>query len=113
VGPQVSRAARVLVPLTAGLWLAQLGIASAFFQRVMVEFWRMSRGQDGPLIAAVALAWLAAASSLATAVVVLSSLRDPGRSRVRRLASLLPVGAFLALTWFAWNWRMLSNPTQY
>lgn len=109
-GPRVRRA---LAPLTAGLWLAHFLLGAAFARQVSRELWRMAPGGDDLLIAAVALAWLAAGASLATSVAAVAALRDPEIVWLRRLAALVPALAFLSLTWYAWHWRLLSNPLQY
>jgi hypothetical protein len=98
------RVGRVLIPLTAGLWLAHFAIAVAFLLQASREFWRLGPGDDGALIAAVALAWLAVPASLATTWRALAA---------RSLAALVPALAFLALSWNAWHWRLLSNPLVY
>jgi CubicO group peptidase (beta-lactamase class C family) len=108
--PQLGRG---LIPLTAGLWLAHVLTAAVFLQQASREFWRLAPGEDGALIAAVALAWLAAAASLAALWKILTALRDPQRSTLQRLGALVPALAFLSLTWYAWHWRLLSNPLQY
>ena len=85
--------------------------AAAFVDGIVEP--HLVRTDVGALIAAVALAWLAAAASLAAVWKILTALRDPQRSTLQRPGALVPALAFLALTWYAWHWRLLSNPLQY
>ncbi len=106
-------AARSLSPLTAALWLAHFGGIAVFAGKAAAEVWRFSRGEDGVLLAAVGIGWIAALGSLATAALAAWGVRDSRRPLARRLASALPALAFLALAWLSWNWGLLSDPTRY
>jgi len=111
--PPRGRGMRVLTLATAAIWIAALGGFAAFALEAATSFWRFSRGEDGALVAALYACWLAAALSIACAFATARELRGGGVSQLRRLARLLPALAFLALTWFAWHWRLLSDPTRY
>ena len=76
--------------------------------------WRFSRGEDGVLVAAIVAIWVAALLSLGCAALTVGELRGSGGvSLARRVARALPAVAFRALTWYAWNWGLRSNPTRY
>jgi hypothetical protein len=111
--PRPARVHRALIRATALLWLGAFGAILAFSGVAANAFWRFSRGHDTPLLFAVGAIWLAAALSLACAPLAVRALRDASVSRARRIGRALPVLAFLALSWFAWNWGLLSNPTRY
>jgi hypothetical protein len=106
-------APRLLTLVTAGAWLGSLGAFGAFAQGAATNFWRFSRNEDGALVASIGAIWLAAALSLACVAVAAREVRDARLTLARRLARALPALAFLALSWFAWNWGLLSNPTRY
>jgi hypothetical protein len=110
-----ARLPRVLALATAGVWIASISTFVAFFFALDAaqNVWRFSRNEDGLLVGALGGFWLAAALSLACAVVTARERMLAPVSRVRRLARVLPALAFVALTWFAWNWGLLSNPLRY
>jgi CubicO group peptidase (beta-lactamase class C family) len=111
--PRRSFAASALTRLTALVWVAALGGFVWFSLDAAENFWRFSRRHDGALVASLLGVWLAAALSLVSAFAAARELRDARASRLRRAARALPPLAFLALTWFAWHWRLLSDPTRY
>jgi len=111
--PARSAGASALTRLTAFVWLAALGSFAWFSLDAASNFWRFSQREDGVLVAALLGVWLAAALSLACAFVTARELRGSRETRLRRVARALPAIAFLALGWFAWNWRLLSDPTRY
>ena len=112
--PPRAFAPRALSLATAAAWVASIAGFAAFAQAASQSVWRFSRGSDGPLVAAILGMWLAAALSIACAVVCARELRAAtGVLRARRAFRALPALAYLALTWFAWNWGLLSNPTVY
>ncbi len=113
VAPARALAARVLTLVTAGAWLGSLGAFGAFAQGAATNFWRFSRNEDGVLVASIGVMWLAAALSLLCLAVAAREVRDARLTLARRAGRALPVLAFLALTWFAWNWGLLSDPTSY
>jgi len=105
--------ARALTLATAGLWVASLCAFSAFALTAATSLWRFSRDEDGVLVASLVGTWLAAALSLVCAAVTARELRGASLSLVRRAARALPALAFVVLTWFAWNWGLLTVPTRY
>jgi CubicO group peptidase (beta-lactamase class C family) len=111
--PPRPRAQRLLFGAAAALWLGALVAILAFSGTAASEFWMFSRGNDTPLLVAVGAVWLAAALSFACIPLAWRAARGATLSRWRRFGRVLPVLAFLALTWFAWNWGLLSNPTRY
>jgi CubicO group peptidase (beta-lactamase class C family) len=111
--PPRARLPRALTLATGSLWLAGLGGFVTFALDASRNLWRFSRGNDGPLLAATAGIWLAAGLSVACAAAVARELRAPAPSRARRAARALPALAYLALSWFAWHWGLLSDPTRY
>jgi hypothetical protein len=111
--PQRGGAARLLSLGTAAVWLASLGLFVGFALDAAQDLALFSRGSDGPLLASIGGTWAAAALSLGCALLSARELREAGVSRARRAARALPTLAFLALTWFAWNWGLLSDPTRY
>jgi CubicO group peptidase (beta-lactamase class C family) len=113
LAPARARLPRALALGTAAAWLGSFALFMVFTRAGTRAVWHFSREADGPLIAAIGGMWLASALSIACAVACLRELRAAGVSRTRRAARALPALAFLALTWLAWNWGMLSNPTRY
>jgi len=105
--------ASALTRLTAFVWLAALGSFAWFALDAASNFWRFSQREDGVLVASLAGMWLAAALSIVCALATARELRDARATGLRRAARMLPALAFLALTWFAWHWRLLSDPTRY
>jgi hypothetical protein len=111
--PARARLPRVLERATAGVWVLSSATFVAFTLDASRKLWRFSRHEDAPLVTAIAGFWLAAALSLVCAVVTARERPAAPVSRRRRLARALPALAFLGLTWFAWNWGLLSDPTRY
>ncbi len=111
--PARGRVARRLTLVTAGAWLAGASAFSAFTLDAATSVWRFSRNEDALLVAAIGVMWVAAALSVACIVAAAREVRDARLTLGRRAARALPALAFLALTWFAWNWGLLSDPTRY
>jgi CubicO group peptidase (beta-lactamase class C family) len=111
--PPRARLPAALTLASAAAWLAAIAVFAAFAGAAARSLWRFSRGEDAPLLAAILAMWLAVALSIACAVAVARELRAPVISPARRVARALPPLAFLALSWFAWNWGLLSDPTVY
>jgi hypothetical protein len=106
--------ARWLGRATAAAWLAGLGGFAAFGADAAQNVWRFSEREDAPLAAAIFAIWGAAVLSVACAATTARELRAArALTPARRFARALPALAFLALTWFAWNWALLSNPARY
>jgi CubicO group peptidase (beta-lactamase class C family) len=111
--PPRGRAPRALALVTAAAWAGSLAAFSAFALDAATSVWRFSRGADGVLVASICGIWLAAALSLASTAATSWELSAPQVTAARRAARALPALAFLALTWFAWNWGLLTDPTRY
>ncbi|MFI5321340.1 MAG: serine hydrolase domain-containing protein [Myxococcota bacterium] len=111
--PERSGAAPSLTLLTAAVWLGALATFATFTSAAATNFWRFSRGADGVLVGSVLAVWVAAALSAVCAFATARELRAGGPSRARRVARAVPALAFLALSWFAWNWGLLTDPTRY
>jgi CubicO group peptidase (beta-lactamase class C family) len=111
--PSRARVPRILTAATSAVWLAASATFVSFTLGAAEDVWRFSRAEDAPLVVAIAGFWCAAALSLACAVATLREAHAPQLTRVRRIARALPALAFLGLTWFAWNWGLLSDPTRY
>ncbi len=111
--PPPSFALRALTLVTAGTWLGALGVFSAFTLDAATSIWRFSEREDAVLVASLAGVWVAAALSFSCAFATARESRSARLPLARRVARSLPAFAFLALTWFAWNWGLLSNPTRY
>ncbi len=111
--PQRSFALRALTLATAGAWVGAIGSFSAFALDAATNIWRFSAREDAVLVASLAAVWVAAALSFACAFATAREQRGARLALARRVARSLPAFAFLALTWFAWNWGLLSNPTRY
>ncbi len=103
---------RLAAPVAAALWVA-VGAGIARVAAYGNEIWRFSRGEDGWLQATLGLAWAAVAASGWAIFVAQRAARDPQRSHARRILVALPALAFLALSWLAWNWGLVSNPARY